>query len=178
MGVDLHPGGDARHHARQSGKYASDDVRLGHRARIGHEINQGEYAIAEITNNYFSQLSASKDSNASARWNWDELYEKVTSGTLGPSPSGAVQLGMYWQLHLAYDNAYSFTTYADYADQFNNLFFARVDAYARNNAIAPAPGGVALSPTGPTPTTRSCACRAPPAAKPAGVLRGMGHDLG
>lgn len=133
----------------ESGKYASGwTFGWGIAHEIGHEINQGQYAIAEITNNYFSQLSASKNSNASARWNWDELYEKVTSGTLGPSPSDAVQLGMYWQLHLAYDNAYSFTTYADYADQFNNLFFARVDAYARNNAIAPAPGGVALSPTG------------------------------
>ncbi len=115
---------------------------------IGHEINQGQYAIAEITNNYFSQLSASKDSNASARWDWSDLYEKVTSGTQGPSSNGAVQLGMYWQLHLAYDNAYNFTTYDDYADQFDNLFFARVDAYARNNAIAPAPGGVALSLSG------------------------------
>lgn len=90
----------------ENGKYASGwTFGWGIAHEIGHEINQGQYAITEITNNYFSQLSASKDSNASARWNWDELYEKVTSGTLGPSPSGAVQLGMYWQLHLAYDNA-------------------------------------------------------------------------
>lgn len=52
---------------------------------------------------------------------------------------------MYWQLHLAYDEGYNFRTYDNYEEQFNNLFFARVDAYARNTAIAPAPGGVALT---------------------------------
>ena len=46
-------------------------------------------------------------------------------------------LAMYWQLHLAYDNGYNYKTYDNYTDQFNNLFFARVDAYARNTSIAP-----------------------------------------
>lgn len=35
---------------------------------IGHNINQGSYAIAEITNNYFS-LSQNRDSNDTTRFN-------------------------------------------------------------------------------------------------------------
>ena len=44
---------------------------------------------------------------------------------------------MYWQLHLAYDDGFNYKTYDNYEDQFNNLFFARVDAYARNTSLAP-----------------------------------------
>lgn len=55
------------------------------------------------------------------------------------------QLGMYWQLHLAYDRGYNYKTYADYTQQLDNLFFARVDTYARNAAKAPAPGNIALT---------------------------------
>ncbi|MFR3493782.1 MAG: hypothetical protein ACLTTJ_08215 [Blautia sp.] len=55
---------------------------------------------------------------------------------------------MYWQLHLAYDSGYNFKTYDNYEEQLNNLFFARVDTYARNTAKAPAPQGIALTLSG------------------------------
>lgn len=60
------------------------------------------------------------------------------------------QLGMYWQLHLAYDNGYNYKTYEDHAEQLRSLFFARVDSYARNPASAPAPGGIPLTLSGNT----------------------------
>lgn len=112
---------------------------------IGHNINQSAYSIAEITNNYFAQLTTARDTNESVRWKYADVYEKVTSGTKGASPDLAVQLAMYWQLHLAYDRGYNFKTYDTHEEQMKNLFYARVDSYARNVDNAPAPKGVTLT---------------------------------
>ncbi len=111
---------------------------------IGHCINQGAYAIAEVTNNYFAVLAQAKDTNDSVRFQYDKVYQKVASGTKGAASNVFTRLGMYWQLHLAYDKGYNFKTYEDYQTQLDNLFFARVDTYARTPAKAPAPGGVTL----------------------------------
>lgn len=120
------------------GKYESGQLfGWGIAHEIGHIINQGDYAIAEVTNNYFSVLAQAKESNESVRFSYDEVYKKVTSGTIGKSDNVFTSLGMYWQLHLAYDNGYNYKTYDTYEEQFNNLIFARIDAYARNNSLAP-----------------------------------------
>lgn len=115
---------------------------------IGHCINQGTYAIAEITNNYFAVLAQAKDTNNSVRFQYRNVYDKVTSNTKGAANNVFTQLGMYWQLHLAYDNGYNFMTYDDPQDQLDNLFFARVDTYSRTPSKAPAPGGIALKLSG------------------------------
>lgn len=142
--------------ADANGRYVSGkNFGWGVNHEIGHEINQGAYAIAEVTNNYYAQLGQSKDSTASARWgSYEKVYKKVTSGSKGMD-GGKVGIAMYWQLHLAYDGmsklaatgekSYNYKTYDNYTDVFNNLFFARVDSYARNTAKAPAPGGVGLT---------------------------------
>jgi len=130
----------------EKGSYVSGNYfgwGIGH--EIGHCINQGSYAVAEITNNYFAQLAQAKDTNAGMRFDYNNIYAKVTSGTKGNSSNGATQLGMYWQLHLAYDKGYNYKTYPNYTEQLDNLFYARVDTYARNAAAAPAPGGVSLT---------------------------------
>ena len=75
---------------------------IGH--EIGHDINQGTYAIAEITNNYFAQLSTrGAEVNSTARFAYQSVYDHVTSGSIGRPGNGKVALAMYWQLHLAYD---------------------------------------------------------------------------
>ncbi|MCM1540088.1 MAG: fibronectin type III domain-containing protein, partial [Blautia sp.] len=112
---------------------------------IGHCINQGAYAIAEITNNYYAVLAQAKDTNGSVRFQYKDVYQKVTSGTKGMASNVFTQLGMYWQLHLAYDKGYNYKTYDDYETQLDSLFFARVDTYARNAAAAPKPGDIALT---------------------------------
>ncbi|MDE7280480.1 MAG: M60 family metallopeptidase, partial [Ruminiclostridium sp.] len=117
---------------------------------IGHCINQGSYAVAEITNNYFAQLAQAKDSNSGMRFTYKNIYDKVTSGTIGSCSNIATQLGMYWQLHLAYDNCYNYKTFEDPAEQLGNLFYARVDTYSRTPALAPAPNGIALTLSGGT----------------------------
>lgn len=129
----------------EDGKYVSGNYfGWGIAHEIGHCINQGSYAVAEVTNNYFSQLAQAKDTNAGMRFNYRNIYDKVTSGTKGSSPNGATQLGMYWQLHLAYDKGYNYKTYDNYNEQLANLFYARVDTYARTPNKAPKPGNVGL----------------------------------
>lgn len=131
------------------GKYVSGNYfGWGIAHEIGHCINQGAYAVAEITNNYYSVLAQAQDTNSSVRFQYGNVYKKVTSGTKGPASNVFTQLGMYWQLHLAYDNGYNFKTYDNYDQQIQNLFFARVDTYARTPSKAKAPGGVALALTG------------------------------
>lgn len=112
---------------------------------IGHCINQNAYEVAEITNNYFAQLAQAKDTNKGMRFNYQNIYNKVTSGTTGQASNLATQLGMYWQLHLAYDKDYNYKTYSDHSQQLNSFFYARVDSYARTPSSAPAPGGVQLT---------------------------------
>ena len=129
-----------------NGKYVSGQLfGWGIAHEIGHIINQLSYAIAEITNNYYSILAQAKETNDSVRYKYEDVYKKVTSGTKGRAENVFTSLAMYWQLHLAYDDGYNYKTYETYEEQFNNLFFARVDAYARNTAIAPAPEGIALT---------------------------------
>lgn len=134
------------------GKYVSGNLfGWGIAHEIGHEINEGAYAVAEVTNNYYAQLAKSRDTNATTRWyvndgndGYSKVYEKVTSGAKGPAASGSTQLAMYWQLHLAYDKDYNFKIYDSYQEQFDRLFFARMDSYARGSVKAPAPKNVAL----------------------------------
>ena len=102
---------------------------------IGHQINQGAYSIAEITNNYFAVLAQADGTNDSVRFSYDDVYEKVTSNATGYSANIFTQLGMYWQLHLAYDDAYAQKTYDNYQEIFDHLLYARVDSYARNPGL-------------------------------------------
>lgn len=103
---------------------------------IGHDINQGTYAVAEVTNNYFAQLLT-----GTQRYTLDNVYKKVTSGTTGRASNVFTQLALYWQLHLAFDDQKDdHHTYDNYEDQFNNLFFGRVDTYSRNPGKAPQEG--------------------------------------
>ncbi len=110
---------------------------------IGHNINQGSYAIAEVTNNYFAQLAQAKDSDDSVRFTYENVYQKVTSNTVGKPSNVFTHLAMYWQLHLAYDRGYNYKVYDSYQEQHDNLFFARVDTYSRNPSLAP--GGLSLN---------------------------------
>lgn len=115
---------------------------------IGHIINEGAYAVAEITNNYYSVLAQAKDTNDSVRFQYSDVYDKVTSGVAGPASNVFTQLGMYWQLHLAYDRGgFNYKVYDDYEEQFKNLIYARMDSYVRDTSIAPKPGGISFTTT-------------------------------
>lgn len=137
--------------ADEDGRYISGNYfGWGIAHEIGHCINQNTYVVAEITNNYFAQLAQAKDTNTGMRFQYQNIYNKVSSGTKGNCPNIATQLGMYWQLHLAYDKGLNYKTYPDYNEQLENLFYARVDTYSRNPSSAPAPKKIALALDGGT----------------------------
>ena len=96
---------------------------------IGHQINQGSFAIAEITNNVFSLLAQTADDKQLARIEplYEKIYQKVTSGTTGKASNVFVSLGLYWQLHLAYDNGKTFDD--------TNSIFARINHLARTTTL-------------------------------------------
>ncbi|MDE6091906.1 MAG: M60 family metallopeptidase, partial [Ruminococcus sp.] len=120
-----------------NGKYISGSYfGWGIAHEIGHNLNDSSYVDAEITNNYFALLAQAQDKNAGSRLNYDNIFKKVSSGTKGKADQGT-QLGLYWQLHLAYDKDYNYKTYSTSQDILNNLFYARMDTYSRNPAAAP-----------------------------------------
>ncbi|XCP83559.1 fibronectin type III domain-containing protein [Roseburia hominis] len=127
----------------ENGRYISGQLfgwGIGH--EIGHNINQGAYAVAEITNNYFAQLSTrGNETNDTARFQYPDVYKQVTSGSTGRPTDQRIALAMYWQLHLGYDRGYNYKIYEDYEEQLQNLFYARVDTYARTPSKAPTGNG-------------------------------------
>ena len=81
---------------------------------IAHEIghNMDKLGKAEITNNIYSlALQAwdggfmALDTRLTADGRWEAIFDKVAQARPGAANNVFVQLGMYWQLHLAYDNA-------------------------------------------------------------------------
>ncbi len=92
---------------------------------IAHEIghNMDKLGKAEITNNIYSimvQTYDGKQNTLASRLEksnkYPKIFQKVAEGIPGASNDVFVQLGMYWQLHLAYDNG-------DAPMDFYNKFF-------------------------------------------------------
>lgn len=82
---------------------------------IAHEIghNMDKIGYAEITNNIYSMAMQAWDgSNMTTHTTrlttdnrWVKIFEKTAQAREGMANDVFVQLGMYWQLHLAYDDA-------------------------------------------------------------------------
>ena len=92
---------------------------------IAHEIghNMDKLGKAEITNNIYSLMVQTYDGKANTLPSrlelgnkYDGIFAKTSLGMAGASNDVFVQLGMYWQLHLAYDGA-------DEPMDFYNRFF-------------------------------------------------------
>lgn len=80
---------------------------------LAHEVghNMDKLGKAEITNNIYSLMIQTYDGNTNVLPSRLEMsnkyagiYKKVAEGRPGLSNDVFVQLGMYWQLHLAYDD--------------------------------------------------------------------------
>lgn len=74
---------------------------------IGHVTDEGDMVYGETSNNILSQLVKTFDEKEAARADYPAIYQKVTSGTKGYASNVFTQLGMFWQLHLAYDDTYN-----------------------------------------------------------------------
>lgn len=99
---------------------------------IGHCINAAAYQKVEVTNNVFAQLAQTEETNESFRTAYESVYKIVASERSGPS----VNLAMYWQLHLAYDEDYTYKVYDTIEAQQNGLFYARLESYLRDRTKA------------------------------------------
>lgn len=97
---------------------------------IGHQINQGSLAHAEVTNNVFALLAQTSDDVSKARIEdkFDKIYQKVTSGTIGKGSDVFVTLAMYWQLHIAYDENKTFSD--------TDSIFARINKISRRSNLS------------------------------------------
>lgn len=77
---------------------------------IGHMLDEGNMVYGETTNNIISLLAQTYDGNVTSRIGTKEkekdIYAKVTSGASGLSGNVFTQLGMFWQLHLYFDQSY------------------------------------------------------------------------
>ena len=76
---------------------------------ISHEIghNYDRMGYAEITNNIYSQFAMTWDNDkqtGATRVPYQDVFTKVALGYEGKSNSVFVELGKYWQLHLAFDD--------------------------------------------------------------------------
>lgn len=117
---------------------------------MGHNADASGVSYAEVTNNIWSQFEKTWDSETTSRIPYEKVYSHVTSNTEGKPSSVFAQLGMYWQLHLAYDTNYAhydyyntpdengkYYTEANYNEMLANEFFARYYLYRRSSALAP-----------------------------------------
>ena len=104
---------------------------------IGHMTDLPNIGVAETTNNIIALLAQTLDDKTPSRLEssgkYEDIYEKVTSGTVGVPSDVFVHLGMYWQLHLAYDNnptAFMLKTDTD-NDSTNDSFYAKMSKRLR-----------------------------------------------
>lgn len=89
---------------------------------IAHEIghNLDRIGILEVTNNIYSMMVATYDETGNYtpynRIPWTTVFSKVASQATGSSSDVFAQLGLYWQLHLAYADSIDVLAY--YSDVF------------------------------------------------------------
>lgn len=119
---------------------------------MGHNADGSNFSFAEITNNIWAQFEKSWDTAETTRIPYEKVYKHVTSNTVGKPSSVFASLGMYWQLHLAYDkNGVHYDYYKDdfsnaaYETMLQNEFFARYYAIRREWNRAPKPNGIGLT---------------------------------
>ena len=117
---------------------------IGH--EIGHVHDVKGLTYAEVTNNILALIAQTfNDENLSrieSEERYKAVYERVTSQSVG-IPNGAIGLAMFWQLHLAYDDTYTYNmveTNSD-GDLTNDTFYSKLYRVTREKGIAPSENG-------------------------------------
>lgn len=114
---------------------------------IGHVHDRPGLTYAETTNNVLALISQTFDDIDASRIElsdgYKKVYDKVTSGSVGLASDGLTRLGMFWQLHLAYDNDYTYTMLDKNTDNdlSNDTFYAKLYRETRNKGTAPNEAG-------------------------------------
>lgn len=112
-----------------AGGIDSDDVNGLYGWGIAHEIghNMDKIGYAEITNNIYSLVAQTADTEnmtgaSRLEGMYPDIFNKTALGKPGQAGNVFVQLGMYWQLHLAYDDEGNALKGAGSLDFFNEFF--------------------------------------------------------
>lgn len=112
-----------------AGGIDSDDVNGLYGWGIAHEIghNMDKIGYAEITNNIYSLVAQTADTEnmtgaSRLEGMYPDIFNKTALGKPGQAGNVFVQLGMYWQLHLAYDGEGNALKGAGSLDFFNEFF--------------------------------------------------------
>ena len=118
---------------------------------IAHEIghNMDKLGRAEITNNIYSLMVQTYDgqsntltSRLEASSKYEDIFTKTAQGYPGAAGNVFVQLGMYWQLHLAYtDSTNSLDFYNKFFTAWKNKEFTS-DANTYDEKVALTAAGV------------------------------------
>ncbi|MBE6072592.1 MAG: hypothetical protein E7208_11635 [Clostridium butyricum] len=109
---------------------------------IGHVHDRTGLTYAETTNNILALISQTFDDVDASRLElsdaYKNVYDKVTSGSVGLASDGLTRLGMFWQLHLAYDNDYTYRMLDNNTDNdfSNDTFYAKLYRETRKKGIA------------------------------------------
>lgn len=121
-----------------AGGIDSDDVNGLYGWGIAHEIghNMDKIGYAEITNNIYSLVAQTADTEnmtgaSRLEGMYPDIFNKTALGKPGQAGNVFVQLGMYWQLHLAYDGEGNALKGAGSLNFFNAFFTKwKSDAYS------------------------------------------------
>lgn len=128
---------------------------------IGHVHDINGLTYTETTNNILALITQTfNDVNKSRlEGGYSSIYDKVTSNSVGIASDVFTRLGMFWQLHLAYDNDYTYNMLNLNSDNNlnNDTFFAKL---YRNTRIK----GIAVSEPGYDRTAQTFIMRASDAA--------------
>lgn len=108
---------------------------------IGHVHDINGLTYTETTNNILALITQTFNDISSSRLEggaYTSIYDKVTSNSIGLASDINTRLGMFWQLHLAYDNDYTYKMLDLNTDNNpdNDTFFAKLYRATRNNGIA------------------------------------------
>lgn len=109
---------------------------------IGHVHDINGLTYTETTNNILALIAQAfndiNDSRLESFGAYEKMYDKVTSNSVGLASDILTRLGMFWQLHLAYDNDYTYKMLDLNSDNNpeNDTFFAKLYRFTRTNGIA------------------------------------------
>ena len=113
---------------------------------IGHVHDISGLTYAETTNNILALITQTFNDINESRLEgpgYKKVYDKVTSNSVGLASDGLARLGMFWQLHLAYDNDYTYKILDINTDNNleNDTFYAKLYRATRINGIASSESG-------------------------------------
>ena len=105
---------------------------------VGHKADIGKRTYGETSNNILALITQTFDGESKSRLElndiYPKIYKKVTSNSVGVSQDVATLLGMFWQLHLAYEPGYTSQMLKNNNDsnKENDSYYAKMNRLYRN----------------------------------------------